>query len=282
MSERRFASTPEKKKDPYEILGVPRNADAETIKRAYRNLARQHHPDVNPGNVAAEETFKDLAMAYEVLSDPTKRKAYDSVRKPDFFGFGNFNFDLGNIYAPPTPRPAQEKKKLHVKEVNLYDPRAFKKYCDSTSLSSEELQMELATPDIQRYLYNRFLFNISIYGDEPKRILDYLQAWRDVGIEMKPHLDRPETREEIREKIFRKLFLWQDNPRQFSELVHAWERAGVSLGDILNSPEMHQQLTYRTSFKKSIYGLAHVQSFVESWKNIGWKPSQEVLDLLKK
>lgn len=61
----------------YEILGVPRDASTEEIKRVFRRLARQYHPDLNPGNKQAEEKFKDLGEAYEVLSDPTKRSQYD-------------------------------------------------------------------------------------------------------------------------------------------------------------------------------------------------------------
>ncbi len=63
--------------DYYQILEVPRTASADDIKKAFRKLARKHHPDVNPGNKAAEERFKQLNTAFEVLSDPQKRKLYD-------------------------------------------------------------------------------------------------------------------------------------------------------------------------------------------------------------
>ncbi len=64
-------------KDYYQILGVSRNADEKEIKSAYRKLARKYHPDVNPGDKAAEEKFKQINEAYQVLSDPEKRAAYD-------------------------------------------------------------------------------------------------------------------------------------------------------------------------------------------------------------
>ena len=66
-------------KDYYAILGVDRNAEEKEIKKAYRKLARQHHPDVNPGDKVAEERFKDINEAYEVLSDPEKRGKYDQL-----------------------------------------------------------------------------------------------------------------------------------------------------------------------------------------------------------
>ena len=64
----------------YEVLGVARDATQEDIKRAYRNLARKHHPDANPSDPAAVDRFKEVGRAYEVLSDPNKRQRYDMFR----------------------------------------------------------------------------------------------------------------------------------------------------------------------------------------------------------
>src|ERR1700716_1821410 len=66
-----------KTKDYYEVLGVGRNAAADEIKTAYRKLARKFHPDLNPGDKTAEERFKELQEAYDVLSDAENRKLYD-------------------------------------------------------------------------------------------------------------------------------------------------------------------------------------------------------------
>jgi molecular chaperone DnaJ len=66
-----------KDRDLYAVLGVPRDATADQIKKAYRKLARKHHPDVNPGDKAAEEQFKEVSRAYDVLGDETQRKNYD-------------------------------------------------------------------------------------------------------------------------------------------------------------------------------------------------------------
>jgi curved DNA-binding protein len=67
-------------KDYYEILGVPPDAEKKAIKQTYRQLARKHHPDLNPGNKEAEEKFKTINEAYQVLSDAEKRKKYDELR----------------------------------------------------------------------------------------------------------------------------------------------------------------------------------------------------------
>ncbi|HQR46933.1 MAG TPA: DnaJ domain-containing protein, partial [Thermoanaerobaculia bacterium] len=63
-------------KSPYEILGVDRRATDAEIKKAYRRLARKHHPDVNPGDPAAQKKFQEIAAAYEVLKDPKRRQHY--------------------------------------------------------------------------------------------------------------------------------------------------------------------------------------------------------------
>src|SRR6202161_2013578 len=81
------------KKDFYEILGVKKSASAEDIRKAFRKLARKYHPDVNPGDKSAEEKFKALSEANDVLSDPKKRKIYDQV------GFYSDNIDPATAEA---------------------------------------------------------------------------------------------------------------------------------------------------------------------------------------
>lgn len=88
-------------KDYYAVLGVSQDASAKDITKAYRRLARQLHPDANPGNAEAEEKFKEVSAAYDVLGDETKRREYDEVRRMGpmggFAGPGGqtFNFDMG-------------------------------------------------------------------------------------------------------------------------------------------------------------------------------------------
>lgn len=87
-------------RDYYEILGVAKTADADTIKKAYRKLALQFHPDKNPGNKEAEEKFKEAAAAYEVLSDADKRAKYDRFGHQAFQGPGGGGFqDVDDIFS---------------------------------------------------------------------------------------------------------------------------------------------------------------------------------------
>ncbi|MBD3192400.1 MAG: molecular chaperone DnaJ [Candidatus Heimdallarchaeota archaeon] len=79
-----------RKRDPYDILGVSRNATDAEIKKAYRKLARKYHPDANPDNKAAEEKFKEISEAYSILSDPQERAAYDR------FGYAGISSDFGS------------------------------------------------------------------------------------------------------------------------------------------------------------------------------------------
>ncbi len=92
--------------DYYKTLGVDKKATPEEIKKAYRKLARQYHPDRNPGDKQAEARFKEISQAHDVLGDPEKRKQYDSGSGPfaggagpggGFGGFGNFDFDAASM-----------------------------------------------------------------------------------------------------------------------------------------------------------------------------------------
>ena len=95
----------ENKRDYYEVLGIERGADEDTIKKAYRKMAKQYHPDLHPGDKEAEAKFKEVNEAYAVLSDADKRAAYDRYGHAAFDGsmgggdggFGGFSADFGDI-----------------------------------------------------------------------------------------------------------------------------------------------------------------------------------------
>ncbi|WP_171046804.1 DnaJ C-terminal domain-containing protein [Pseudarthrobacter sp. NamE5] len=103
-------------KDFYKILGLAKDASDADIKKAYRKLARQHHPDTNAGNAAAEKKFKDISEAYSVLSDPDERQQYDAIRAmgggarfaPGGAGAGNGGFEdlFGGLFTGNTGRHA--------------------------------------------------------------------------------------------------------------------------------------------------------------------------------
>ncbi|MET8687382.1 molecular chaperone DnaJ [Streptomyces sp. NPDC004732] len=99
-------------KDYYKVLGVPKDATEAEIKKAYRKLARENHPDANTGNTKAEERFKEISEANDILGDPKKRKEYDEARalfgnggfrQGPGGGGGSFNFDLGDLFGGNAP-----------------------------------------------------------------------------------------------------------------------------------------------------------------------------------
>lgn len=99
----------ESKRDYYEVLGVSKDADEATLKKAYRQVAKKYHPDMNPGDAEAEKKFKEASEAYAVLSDPEKRRQYDQFGHAAFDGsagagggYGGFDFngaDFGDIFG---------------------------------------------------------------------------------------------------------------------------------------------------------------------------------------
>ncbi len=116
--------------DPYEILGVDRKASAEEVQKAYRKLAKKHHPDLNPGNKDAESRFKDLSTSYDLLSDPAKRQ----------------RFDAGEIDASGAERPRQRYYKDFAAEAaagSPYENRSgFADFAQTDSFFAELLRRQ--------------------------------------------------------------------------------------------------------------------------------------------
>ena len=86
------------KRDYYEVLGVDKNATPEELKKAYRKLALQYHPDRNPGDKEAEEKFKEAAEAYDVLSNPDKKARYDQFGPAAFDGSAGAGMNMNDIF----------------------------------------------------------------------------------------------------------------------------------------------------------------------------------------
>jgi molecular chaperone DnaJ len=132
-------------KDFYQVLGVPDSAGQDEIKKAYRKLAKQYHPDANPNNASAAERFKEISEAHSVLSDPDKRKQYDQMRRlgafdgmprrpagarpggapgagePEGFDFGDFG-GLGDIFSSIFGRGRREEARSDVLEAVVEVP----------------------------------------------------------------------------------------------------------------------------------------------------------------
>ncbi|MCZ0980227.1 molecular chaperone DnaJ [Streptomyces diastatochromogenes] len=108
-------------KDYYKVLGVPKDATEAEIKKAYRKLARENHPDANKGDASAEARFKEISEANDVIGDPKKRKEYDDARalfgnggfRAGGPGGGSFNFDLGDLFGAPRAGGRRLRRRRH-------------------------------------------------------------------------------------------------------------------------------------------------------------------------
>jgi molecular chaperone DnaJ len=129
--------------DFYKLLGVSRDASPEEIKKAYRKLARENHPDRNPDDPKAEDRFKSIQEAYDTLSDPEKRKQYDSGGM--FAGFGGgrpfgaggtgFTSDIGDIFSSLFGRGRAEPRTVHGADLETEVPLSFDQAVNGAQIS---------------------------------------------------------------------------------------------------------------------------------------------------
>ncbi|MGG6292922.1 DnaJ C-terminal domain-containing protein [Leptolyngbya sp. AN02str] len=126
----------------YQLLGVTPDSTPEELKRAYRKLARQYHPDMNPGNKAAEEKFKDIGEAYEILSDPARRAKYDQYSR--FWKQSGFG-------APARSRPWSAPRKPAQDEVDFSQFRDFNSFVDQLLNKRDEVAQPSRTVDRDPY-----------------------------------------------------------------------------------------------------------------------------------
>ena len=107
-------------KDYYQTLGVSRNADDKEIKKAFRKLARQYHPDKNPGDKKSEEKFKEINEAYEVLSDPEKRQKYDQFGNDwdKFSRMGGTANDFWSQWARQQPGGFTQTQNINMEDLD--------------------------------------------------------------------------------------------------------------------------------------------------------------------
>ncbi len=182
----------------YQILGVPRDAAADEIKKAYRRLARQLHPDVNPGNKSAEDTFKDINEAYDILSDIDKRAQYDQFSK--FWKQKGFQNKQGvRIPNFSTWGSGKVSTKRTAENVDFSDYSDFNKFFDQVLGRRREVRMGTANdaaPSSSPEPWNTASKKTSYVANyrEDRRDVDDRENRREVR-----EIDDRENRREVRE-----------------------------------------------------------------------------------
>ena len=148
------------KRDYYEVLGVSKSASLDEIKKAYRELALKYHPDRNPGNKQAEEKFKEITEAYEVLSDPEKRKTYDQFGHA---GFGPQGFDWRQDFG----RVRMDFSDLFGDFFSDFFSNIFEREDVQTRNRGEDVEMRISIPLKEIINETEKTINVSVYEKCP-------------------------------------------------------------------------------------------------------------------
>ncbi len=169
----------------YDILGVPRSASDKQIKQAYRKLAHEYHPDARPGDKDAEEKFKGVSHAYEVLSDPAKRKEYDEARE---MLAGGFRFGRGRAGGFPPGGPPEGGAAVLADKVGAFAKAAGLDSETVTSLQdqlgsgiSAALEDTDGSADPRELIGGAILSTLEEYGLDGEAFLSELKASMPTG-----------------------------------------------------------------------------------------------------
>jgi DnaJ-class molecular chaperone len=146
-------------KDYYKVLGVPKNASASDIKKAFRKLAHEFHPDVNPGDKGAEEKFKEISEAYEVLSDAEKRRKYDTLGPiwQDQFGFSS---GAGRRSSSFRSSPLNNKSSSSGSGFSDFFETLFGRSANPTRRTGEDIEQRVEVTLQEAYTGGMRTFNI--------------------------------------------------------------------------------------------------------------------------
>jgi len=216
----------------YQILGVPRDASAEEIKKAYRRLARQLHPDVNPGDKSAEDRFKDINEAYDILSDIDKRAQYDQFSK--FWKQKGFQGKQG-VRLPnfKTWGNSKATRKKPAEDVDFSDYSDFNKFLDQVLGRRREVRMATANdaPRVASYEPWSTASKKTSYvanSREDTRDVDDREIRRDiVDREIRRDMDDREIRRDIVDREIRRDIVDREIRREIRETVDREARRDI-------------------------------------------------------
>ncbi|GEM_PF-4405263 len=305
-----------KSRDYYEILGVSHEADEAQLIGAYRRLAMQFHPDRNPGDKAAEEEFKEINKAYEVLSDPEKRRNYDSSRRDSertneitvqaerrFLselqggpgGFGVYVAEARLLGIRPRrikelieSEQAREVLKQNVistiKKVPGYGD--WLNYAKSWKTAGIDVSGYVRLPEVIEMLERHAMNTLKMMGGKDHSgFLSFVVPWERAGIRLRYAAQSAEARTYLTDQAMQIIRGGSFNDAlSFLHLAQDWEGEGVELKHLVNSAEAQAILTRNAERQlagaresgSAGPGKRFFRAFVGAWENAGWQPPPEI------